>query len=148
MTVKCICRACRGWECGTLFAVGGFLYLIIEIMARGWTHWSMFFVGGVCFVLIGLLNQHCCRCRETTSLLGQMAAGAFIISAVEFVAGCVLNLWLGLGVWDYSAKPYNLLGQVNLETSVLWFLLSLPAILLDDGIRRLFGEPWPEYHVM
>ena len=43
----------------------------------------------------------------------QSVIGAVIVLAVEFISGCVLNLWLGLGVWDYSNQPGNVLGQIK-----------------------------------
>ena len=56
---------------------------------------------------------------------------------------------MGLEIWDYSDLPYNLLGQVCLLYMNLWFLLSLPAILLDDWLRwRWFDEQAPHYRLL
>ena len=66
--------------------------------------------------------------------------------AAEFAAGCVLNLWLGLGVWDYTDMPFNLMGQICLPFSAVWIVVSAAAILLDDWLRwRLYGEDKPHY---
>ena len=40
-----------------LFAVGGALYVLIELLWRGWSHWTMFALGGLCFVYLGLINE-------------------------------------------------------------------------------------------
>ena len=127
-----------------LFLVGGVLYNLIEILFRGHTHWTMLIVGGVCFILLGLLN-------EVTDwefpLLWQAVDGGIIITLVEFVAGCIVNLWLGWGVWDYSNMPFNLLGQICLPFSVIWCLISIFGIVLDDYIRYIFfGEEKPRYY--
>jgi uncharacterized membrane protein len=126
-----------------LFLTGGFAYGGIEILSRGYSHISMLIAGGICFVLIGLLNE---ILPWDMAVISQMAISTFIITTVEFVVGVVVNLWLKLNVWDYSTKPYNILGQVCLLYSNIWFFLSLFAILLDDYLRYfiLKGEK-PRY---
>ena len=129
-----------------LFSIGGISYLIIELLWRGQSHWSMFILGGLCFLIIGLLNEHY---TFEIPLPVQMLIGAFTITVLEFCAGCILNLWLGLNVWDYSDLPYNILGQICLPYSLLWFVLSLGCILADDYIRYyLLGEEKPHYKLV
>lgn len=124
-----------------LFSVGGLIYMMIEIMFSGSTHWTMGVLGGICFILIGLIDSY-----FDLPLYKQMLIGSIIVTALEFIAGVILNLWLHLNIWDYSMLPYNILGQVCLPFSLLWFLLCLPAIILDDWIRAgLFGETMPPY---
>lgn len=126
-----------------LLAVGGTVYCLLETLFRGYTHWSMFFVGGICFVLCGLMNE---VFDWMMPLILQMLACAAVITAVEFAAGLILNVWLGLGIWDYSGIRFNVLGQICLPFSTLWFLLSLPAIVLDDFLRwKFFDEEKPSY---
>ena len=62
----------------------------------------MFLLGGVCFWLIGLLDE----VFPNAPLGVQMALGAWGIVCMEFLTGLVVNRWLGLKVWDYSAQPY------------------------------------------
>lgn len=96
--------------------------------------------------MIGRINEDCPNC---VSLFSQMVLSALIVTAMELAAGLVLNVWLGLGIWDYSDLPYNLFGQVCLLYMNLWFLLSLPAILLDDWLRwRWFSEEAPRYRLL
>lgn len=66
----------------------------------------------------------------------------------EQAFGLILNVWLGLGMWDYSNMPGNILGQICPQFMVLWFFLSAIGIFLDDLIRwRIFGEEKPHYHL-
>lgn len=53
--------------------------------------------------------------------------GALFVTAMEFVVGIPLNLMLGLHIWDYSSLPFNLLGQICLPFTVLWFSLRYCA---------------------
>lgn len=121
-----------------LFLMGGMIYFAIELAYKGESHFSMLIVGGVCFVLIGALNSYF---DKKMTLLRQMLLSALIITVLEFFSGIIVNLWLELRVWDYSALPFNLMGQICLPFSIVWFLLSLPAIFLDDFFRcNMFSE--------
>ena len=128
-----------------LFVFGGLMYMGAEILFRGYTHFSMFFVGGLCFVLVGGINE---KLPWNMAFVSQMMIASLLVTAVEFIAGVILNLVLGLGVWDYSTLPYNLLGQISLIFSVGWFFLSAVGILLDDWMRYLiYGEERPHYKI-
>lgn len=125
-----------------LFVIGGVAYVCIELLARGFSHWTMFVVGGLCFFLVGAINE----VTPKMALVKQMALSCVIITAIEFLSGCILNIGLGLDIWDYSDEFGNLFGQICLKHSCYWFLLSLVGIVLDDYIRyRLFQEPKPKY---
>ena len=125
-----------------LFVIGGVAYVCIELLARGFSHWTMFVVGGLCFFLVGAINE----VTPKMALVKQMAISCVIITAIEFLSGCILNIGLGLDIWDYSDEFGNLFGQICLKHSCYWFLLSLVGIVLDDYIRyRLFQEPKPKY---
>lgn len=127
----------------TLWLWGGFLYYVIEMLWRGYSHPTMFVVGGLCFLLIGGINN---VFPWTLGFVWQSLIGAVAVTAVEFVSGCILNLWLGLGIWNYSGLPLNLLGQICLLFSGLWVLLAAVAIWLDDWLRyKLFREDKPHY---
>jgi uncharacterized membrane protein len=131
-----------------LFLVGGALYSLIEwvyksLFPGGITHWSMFIIGGLMFVAIGEINQ---VFPWEMPLIVQGVIGSLMITAVEFVSGCYLNLYLGLGVWDYTELPLNLWGQICLPFSLLWVLLAEVAVVLDDWLRYWwFGEDRPHY---
>ncbi|MDD3261314.1 MAG: hypothetical protein PHU79_05280 [Oscillospiraceae bacterium] len=126
-----------------MWLLGGGCYCLLEAAWRGWTHWTMFLAGGTLFLLIGL--EHGPKDRER-SLAGRGMLAGLTITAGEFLTGCVVNLWLHMGVWDYSAQPYNLLGQVSLLASLGWCAVGLLAVLFYDMlVWRLFGEERPHY---
>lgn len=126
-----------------LFGVGAFLYLLTEICYRGHTHWTMGILGGLCFMVVGLINEYL---SWDTPLWLQGIIGAFIITSLEFACGLVLNIWLGLGIWDYSQMPFNFMGQICLTFTIAWFFLAIVAIILDDCLRYwLFKEEKPRY---
>ena len=115
-----------------LFLIGGFIYVAIELGFRGHSHWTMFLLGGLCFILIGGLNNYI---PWEMSIIKQGIIGALIVTSLEFIFGLVLNLYLNLGIWDYSNMPFNILGQICLPFSIAWFFLSLVAIFVDDWLR-------------
>jgi uncharacterized membrane protein len=120
-----------------IFVIFGFLYICLELLYRGHTHISMFFVGGLCGVLIGLINDN----TPDMPLFYQCILGTTIVTLIEFISGCYLNIYLGLGIWDYSHVPFNFLGQVCLPFSIIWMLLSIPVIYLDDYLKnKLLNE--------
>lgn len=130
---------------GILALIGGVLYAALEMICRGYTHWTMVILGGVCFVAVGLLNE---VIPWDMPLAVQMLCGSVIITALEFACGCVVNIALGWGVWDYSNQWGNLLGQICPLYSVIWYFVSLIAILLDDWLRYwLFLEDRPHYRL-
>ncbi|MBQ8511928.1 MAG: hypothetical protein IJ497_04885 [Clostridia bacterium] len=130
-----------------LFLVGGTIYYLLE---SGWksytgkpTHWTMFVLGGLLFLAIGAINEYI---PWETGFFTQAIIGAAVITGGELIAGIILNLWLGLGIWDYSHLPLNILGQICLPFCLLWILAAAFAIVLDDWLRwRLFGEERPHY---
>ena len=129
-----------------LFTIGGFLYYILEMIFRGPSHPAMLVVGGLCFLLCGALNE---VIPWGMPFLFQMILGGAMITGVELIAGLILNVWLGLGIWDYSNMLLNYRGQICLPFSLLWCLLAAVGIVLDDYLRcDLFGEEEPHYYFL
>lgn len=132
-----------------LFLIGGSIYISIEIIYRYLmdkppTHWAMFVLGGLAFLIIGRLNEHI---DWEMPFWLQVLIGTAIVLVLEFIFGCVLNLWLGLSIWDYSNMPFNLLGQICLPFALIWSVLVVIAIVLDDYLRYwLFDEEKPVYY--
>lgn len=127
-----------------LFLFGGSIYYLLEITFRGYSFPAMAVCGGLCFIICGVINE---RSRCMPLVLQQLIA-ATGITVIEFIFGLILNVWLGLNMWDYSNMPGNVLGQICPQFMVLWFFLSAVGIILDDVIRwRLFGEEKPHYHL-
>ncbi len=124
--------------------IGGLFYVGIELLWRGYSHWTMFLLGGLCFLLIGRINE---IMPWKMPLWQQVVIGTIIITGLEFITGCVVNLWLEWNVWDYGDMPLNLLGQICVPYMLLWIPVSLGAILTDDYLRYyLFKEKYPNYY--
>ena len=130
----------------TLWLWGGFIYYLIELAWRGHSHPSMFAVGGIAFLCVGAINN-CLPWRM--AFVWQCAIGGIAVTFLELASGLVLNVWLGLGVWDYSGLPLNLWGQVVPHFTFAWIGLSAVGIWLDDFLRwKIFDERKPEYRMM
>lgn len=126
-----------------LWLIGGLLYMGVELMWRGYSHWTMFVLGGICFVLLGRINE---VIPWNMPLWQQVLIGTAIITSLEFITGCIVNLWLGWNVWDYSNIPLNFFGQICLPYMFLWIPISLAGIVSDDYLRHwLFKEEKPHY---
>lgn len=126
-----------------LFWFGGSFYVTLEVIYRQYSHISMLILAGLVFIIIDLLNE---IWGWETSLILQILVGTVIATIGEFITGCIVNLWLGLNVWDYSNLPFNLYGQVYLQFTLIWMPIILLAIVLGDVIRwRFFDEEKPRY---
>ncbi len=124
-----------------LFFIGGFIYIIFELLYRENTHWTMFFLGGLCFVSLGLINK---ILSWKTPLWLQAIIGGGLVTTLEFVTGCIVNLWLKWNVWNYA--EYDILGQICVPFFFVWCILSVGAIVFDDWLRHwLFHEELPHY---
>ena len=114
-----------------IFLIFGINYYLLEILWRGYSHWTMIIVGGLCGLLIGLINE----ITPKMNTVLQMLLGSVIVTIIEFVTGYIINIKLNLNIWNYSNLKFNILGQVSLLFSMLWFFLSYIVIKLDDCIR-------------
>ena len=129
----------------TLLLIGGGLYVLVEPIWRGRSHWTMFVLGGLCFIGIGLINE---IIPWDMPLWQQIIIGACIVTALEFLTGCIVNLWLGWAVWDYSMLPGNVFGQICPQFFLLWLPVALIAIVLDDWLRYWWwAEEHPRYNI-
>ena len=87
------------FKLAALFVIGGAAYVLIELLWRGHSHISMFILGGMCFVSIGLINE---LFPWELGIVWQALIGGVLVTALEFITGLIVNVWLGLNVWDYS----------------------------------------------
>ena len=110
----------------------GLIYVGIELAWRGHTHWTMCVLAAIIFVLAGSLDEH----RRPPPFWAQVLIGAVIATALELAAGLILNVWLGLGIWDYSNMSGNVLGQICPQYSVAWAGLMVIAIKLENLMHR------------
>lgn len=116
----------------------GMIYYTLEGFWRGWSNIAMLFVGGLCGVLVGLLDEY----PQFIQLkIWQQTLIAWpLVTMVEFIAGFILNIWLGLGIWDYAGLPGSIYGQVCLPYAALWLFLIPFGIWLDDWLRWKFFD--------
>lgn len=132
-----------------LWVFGGTLYFIAEVawkLANGRPDaisWTMLVLAAIICIPLDLINE---RLPWDMPLWVQAIIGGFGITAAELVAGLVLNVWLGLGIWDYSHLSLNLWGQISAVWSILWILVAGAGIVLFDWLRHwLYNERRPTY---
>lgn len=128
--------------------VGG-LYFFMEVAWKTLNgrpetiHWTMF---ALAIILAVPLERFGAELPWDMPLWIQTAICATAITAVEFVAGLVFNIWLGLGIWDYSHLPWNILGQICLPFYFVWIAASVAGIVMLDWMRyAVEGGEKPHY---
>ena len=94
------------WKNLALIGCGGTIYVMVELIYRGRSHGSMFLLGGACFELMGCVHRRMTR----TPLALRGAVCALGVTALELLCGCIVNLHFHWDVWDYSSRPFNILG--------------------------------------
>ena len=119
-----------------IFLTGAIIYAAIETAYRGSTHPSMLLAGGAAMVFMSGINVH----MRSTPLLYRCIIGSIIITLIELAIGAICNLWLGLGIWDYTHFPFNILGQICLLFSVIWAIFSAVALKTESLIYRLYKK--------
>lgn len=132
-----------------LWTWGGTVYFLLEVAYKTATghperiSWTMLVLAVVLCVPVERAGA---ELPWECPLWLQAAVCAALVTLVEFCAGCVLNLWLGLDIWDYSDIPFNLLGQICLPFSLVWWVLCFLFIVVFDWIRyAIIGVDKPTY---
>ena len=97
--------------------------MAIELLWKGSTHWTMGIAGGLSFVVMYLIHNN----MSSVNIIWRALLSAVSVTVIEFVTGCIVNIYLGWDVWDYSARMYNLMGQICPLYTLFWFFLSIPA---------------------
>lgn len=115
-----------------VFLAGCFVYSFLEVASRGYTHWTMTLLGGV---LLTILFEMFTRLKST-ALWQKCLIGSLLITSAEFTVGVAVNIILDWNVWDYSDMPLNILGQICLPFSILWFFLCIPAGFVCNAIKN------------
>jgi uncharacterized membrane protein len=120
----------------------GIIYVGLEILYRGYSSYWMILVGGLCSFLVGRLNEKPLFFER--KMWQQCLTGTVITIGIEFISGIILNVWLGLNIWDYSDMKYNLYGVICPQFGLLWFVLMPLCIYIDDWLRwKIFNEEKP-----
>lgn len=130
----------------------GTLYFFIEVVwktASGRPEavsWTMLLLA---VILAVPLERFGCELPWKMPLAAQAAVCGTAVTAAEFGAGLVLNVWLGMGVWDYSGMAGNLMGQVCPQFLLVWVVLSAVGIVMLDWMRyAVEGGERPRYRLL
>ena len=123
-----------------IYTVGSTLYGFTEIFLRGFTHWTMIITGGVTLIAFFILNQ-----KLRTNAIIKTAVFSLMINAIELILGIILNIILKMKVWDYSARPFNILGQICLKHGLMWIPVAVICVILCKLFSRLFAGFNSEY---
>ena len=125
----------------------GTLYFTLEGIWRipkgGYANIVMLPIGGLCGICVGSINQ--IPKFYNMKVIYQSIIGALIVTFIEFISGLVLNCYLGLGIWDYSNLPFNILGQICLLFSLIWLSIMPLCIWLEDKIRYVLWNEGSNY---
>ena len=92
----------------------------------------MLVAGGICGCIMYWIANY-----SRFPLWQQWILCAGIITTVEFLSGVIVNLWLGWGIWDYGAMPFNLMGQICPAFTLVWLGISIPGIWLCRMLHTL-----------
>lgn len=117
------------------FSLGAIMYGLVEVVVRGYTHWTMAIAGGTVLTIFNLISKN-----KKLNLIARCLLGALVITAVEFAAGMIVNVWLDWHVWDYSDKPFNVFGQICPLFTAGWFFISIPAFWVCEFIQKRFRQ--------
>lgn len=121
-----------------LFAIGGCGYYYVEVFTRGWSHFSMFYLGGICFCFFSIQKK---VTWWKQGILNQVVRCLVFLLCGEFITGCMVNLWKGWQVWDYSQVPLNLYGQICFPMALVFAILCYLALVFEDWIQvYAFGQ--------
>lgn len=118
-----------------VFFMGYFMYCLFEISTRGYTHWTMGITGGFILSVLYVLNS-----RNTVTLMKSCFFGSVFITLTEFFVGIFDNIIMHWKVWDYTDMPFNLMGQICLPFSCLWFILCVPVYFICRELRHSFTK--------
>lgn len=121
-----------------LWSWGGTVYFLLEVIFKSVTghperiSWTMLVVAILLTIPVERAGE---QLPWAVPLWLQALVCAALVTAVELAAGLILNVWLGLGVWDYSDLSGNILGQICPQYSAIWWVLCLAFIPAFDWLR-------------
>ena len=122
----------RPLEALFVFLLGAVLCFWLQLLLFTDPLWILAPAGGIGLYLVYRIN----RLYPRTSLGVRALLGACLLTLIQLFTGCIVNLGMGLSVWDYSTFPYQFLGQICLPISLLYFFLCFPLALICYLIRR------------
>ncbi len=116
-----------------LFSIGGLAYGAIELLWRHRTHWTMIITGGICFITLFRIFFKFKKLKTIYKCI----IGSGVITGIELIVGCIVNIQFKMNVWDYSGVPLNLWGQICPIYSVLWGFLTLPILFVCNKMQNV-----------
>lgn len=135
-----------------LWTWGGTVYFFMEVIYKSMKgrpesiSWTMLMLA---IVLCIPLERAGSELPWECSLWLQALIAMLLITLTELASGLVLNVLLGLSIWDYSNVPFNLYGQICLPFCVLWYFVCLFAIPIFDWLRWVVcGTEKPRYYLI
>lgn len=134
-----------------LWTWGGAVYFLMEVAWKTFRgeperiSWTMLVVA---MLLTIPVERAGAELPWTCPLWLQALACAALATVTELLAGLIINVWLDLGVWDYSQLPGNLWGQICPQFFLLWWALCFVFIPIFDWMRyAVKGGERPQYHL-
>lgn len=132
-----------------MWVFGGTLYFFMEVIYKSaighqaQISWTMIIVAMILCIPMERFGDN----LPWEMPMYQQVLISFIgITVVEFISGLILNVWLGLNIWDYSNMPGNIMGQICPQFFIVWIILSYFGIKLFDWIRfSIIGGIKPVY---
>ena len=135
-----------------LWTWGGAAYFLLEVAYKSFRgeperiSWTMLVLA---MILCVPIERAGAEMDWDVPLWMQAAGCAALATGTELVAGLILNVWLGLGVWDYSGLWGNLWGQICPQFAAIWWALCLIFIPVFDWMRyAIEGGERPRYHAV
>lgn len=119
-----------------VLSIGGIIYTSVEYIWRGYSHYTMTIVGSLCFYCLYKIYNF----FDNISLPNAFIIGSLTITAIEFLAGLIINVNLNMDIWDYSNLKFNFMGQVCILYSVLWGFISLIARPISQKLKLLLSR--------
>lgn len=115
-----------------LFILCGMIYCSIEMLYRGYTHWSMALLSGFLGVFCIDTPNNIWGYDLDYSL--QVLISTVLCTLGEGITGLIVNVKMGLQVWDYSNLPFTFFfGQCNLFFVFAWIIIVCFAIFFCDA---------------
>ena len=116
----------RGFLCGPVCPVYGFGVLAVFAMTKS-----------VLPCLTGLSEMSLQNGKDPVSILTVYLAGVILATAVELLAGWLLDTAFHMRWWDYSAEPFNLHGYICLRFSLIWGMAILIVVRIVQPMMEM-----------
>lgn len=134
-----------------VFLISGTIYYTIEVVWKTLNpgsicHWSMFVLAGIIGVIASSMNN---LFSMDMPFEQQVIYSSFVAILGEYITGMIVNVKLGLNVWDYSGLPGTFAnGQCNVFFCIAWVVILALIIPLLDWIEWKIGCEEKPYYIV